>query len=185
MLCLRDPADETNDLGRKGIAIKHVQATFRSLSQQLDVDMRDNKRPSILAPFIGTSYMLNHARRAKLQQYGRWLVHQMRLSLAEKAKAIRDAENNEKEVKKELAEEAEREKLAKEERDREWQKSTDERILEAQRTSVLEHGEAMASILGMPSIEQETNPEEDHSTPESLPPISYTPPEKTSNPSNT
>lgn len=92
MLSLRDPADETNDLGRKGIAIKHVQATFRHLRRRLDFDVKVNTRPSILSPLVGSCYMLNQSRREKLESYGKHLVYQMENSLAAKAKALRDAE---------------------------------------------------------------------------------------------
>ncbi|KAH7349104.1 hypothetical protein BKA66DRAFT_575997 [Pyrenochaeta sp. MPI-SDFR-AT-0127] len=98
MLSLRDPADETNDLGRKGIAIKHVQATFRSLCQQLEYDTRVNTRSSILGPLVGSCYMLGHAPRAKLEEYGQRLVKHMETSLAAKAKAVRDAEDHDKDM---------------------------------------------------------------------------------------
>ncbi|EMD66692.1 hypothetical protein COCSADRAFT_84996 [Bipolaris sorokiniana ND90Pr] len=92
MLCLRDPADETNDLGRKGIAIKHVQATFAHLHSQLVDDIKKNTRPSLLGPLVGPSYMLNYKPREKLQDYGRRLQLEEQKTLAAKAKAIRDAD---------------------------------------------------------------------------------------------
>ncbi|EUC49565.1 hypothetical protein COCMIDRAFT_84282 [Bipolaris oryzae ATCC 44560] len=92
MLCLRDPADETNDLGRKGIAIKHVQATFAHLHSQLVNDIKKKTRPSLLGPLVGPSYMLNYKPREKLQEYGRRLQLEEQKSLAAKAKAIRDAD---------------------------------------------------------------------------------------------
>lgn len=93
MLSLRDPADETNDLGRKGIAIKHVQATFRSLLDQLEQDVKANTRHSLLAPLVGPSYRLNEERRAKLHRYGGIIRDdQMPGSLAETAKAIRQGD---------------------------------------------------------------------------------------------
>jgi non-canonical poly(A) RNA polymerase PAPD5/7 len=166
MLALRDPADETNDLGRKGIAIKHVQVTLKDLSHQLEVDRRTNTRPSLLGPLVGTSYMNDYARRRKLQTHGHHLLDQMHKSMAAQAKAVREGNNLEAEesedsevLKRQLEEEETKQRLAKEERDRAWQKLADERnerLREvAQRTSVLEHGEAMASILGMPAVEEE------------------------------
>lgn len=121
MLSLRDPADETNDLGRKGIAIKHVQATFGKLIQQLEHDMKANTRESLLGPSVGSSYKLNVDRRAQLRSYGVRLTNQMQTSLAAKAQAIREAEDTEK-MDEEMKEEAEMQRLAREDRDREWQR---------------------------------------------------------------
>lgn len=95
MLSLRDPADETNDLGRKGVAIRHFQATCRSLYQHVEYNTKTNTRASLLGPLVGPSYQLNNARRRKLEAYGRRLMTQMQSSLAAKAQAIRDAENAE------------------------------------------------------------------------------------------
>jgi|SRR4051812_40136302 non-canonical poly(A) RNA polymerase PAPD5/7 len=95
MLCLRDPADETNDLGRKAVAIKHVQTTFRKLYFDLDRNMMMNTCPSLLAPLVGPSYMLNKERREKLRHYGYTLSDQMRKSLAATAKMVRDREDME------------------------------------------------------------------------------------------
>ena len=92
MLCLRDPADETNDLGRKGKAIKHVQATFRHLHRLLLHDIEVNTRPSLLDPAVGSSYTLHLARRKKLQQYGERLQRQTQQTLAEKARLVREAD---------------------------------------------------------------------------------------------
>jgi non-canonical poly(A) RNA polymerase PAPD5/7 len=157
MLCLRDPADETNDLGRKAIAIKHVQATFKQLCFNLNRDMAANVRASLLAPLVGTSYMLNKQRRERLRHYGYTLSKQLSISLAQKAKQVREDEQ----VKIESEEEAGKKRLASEERDKEWQRSTEERHeklrLEAQRIAVLEHGDAMASVLGMPSVEDDAS----------------------------
>jgi non-canonical poly(A) RNA polymerase PAPD5/7 len=175
MLSLRDPADETNDLGRKGIAIKHVQVTFKDLSFQLEFDTRVNARPSILGPLVGTSYMHDYERRRKLRTHGQRLLDGMQKSLSAKAKAIRDAEKIKPEepvdpeaLKRQIEEEETKQQLAREQRDSEWQKLADERNErsreEAQRTSVLEHGEAMASILGMPAVEEEAHAKEDVAT---------------------
>jgi non-canonical poly(A) RNA polymerase PAPD5/7 len=115
MLCLRDPADETNDLGRKAAAIKHVQATFKQVCFDLNRDLAVNTRPSLLAPMVGTSYMLDYERRKKLRYYGHRLSSEMNLSLAEKAKAIRDGEAYA-EATKQSDEEMERARRAREER---------------------------------------------------------------------
>ncbi|KAF2853665.1 hypothetical protein T440DRAFT_443296 [Plenodomus tracheiphilus IPT5] len=92
MLCLRDPADATNDLGRKGIAIKHVQATFESLLGRLKQDLSVQTRPTFLGPLVGPVYMLNLARRGKLEALGKRLALRTEKSLAEMAKAVREGQ---------------------------------------------------------------------------------------------
>lgn len=71
MLTLRDPADETNDLGRKTIAWKHISKTLKSLAERLRLDMRENTRPSLLAWHVGPIYTLHQGQRRKLAEYGR------------------------------------------------------------------------------------------------------------------
>jgi len=158
MLCLRDPADETNDLGRKAIAIKHVQTTFKNLAINLDRNMAMNTRASLLGPLVGSTYMLNKERRSKLQQYGSKLSANLMASLEAKAKMVRDREMEAK-ANKQNEEEDEQQRLAKEARDAEWQRQSAERNeklrKEAERTAVLEHGDAISSILGMPSVEDD------------------------------
>ncbi|KAH7081710.1 hypothetical protein BKA63DRAFT_404886 [Paraphoma chrysanthemicola] len=160
MLCLRDPADATNDLGRKGIAIKHVRATFRHLCFELDSELAKNTRHSQLGTLVGTSYMLNKERRTNLRHYGNSLARQLQSSLAETARMVREREQE-----AEIAEEADKEseahkeeaRLRREERNEEFRRLVEERNeelrAEAERTAVMEHGDAMASILGMPSVE--------------------------------
>jgi non-canonical poly(A) RNA polymerase PAPD5/7 len=190
MLSLRDPADETNDLGRKGIAIKHVQATLRELHYQLLFDAKVNTRPSILGPLVGSSYMLQLERRRRLQQYGRSLMDKEQKHLSYIARAVREAdrpgqskpeqavgekppkdadEETLKDVdveaedtearKKEREKEETRQRLAREARDREWQRLAEEvkeRLRnEAEKTLVLEHGDAAASIPAMPAVEEQ------------------------------
>lgn len=79
------------------------------------------------------------------------------MALARKAQQIREEEK----TKLETEEEAEKKRLASAERDKEWKRTTEERNeklrLEAQRIAVLEHGDAMASVLGMPSVEDDSN----------------------------
>jgi non-canonical poly(A) RNA polymerase PAPD5/7 len=93
MLSLRDPADETNNLGRKATAIKHIQATTADLSQQLHRILKLNNRKSLLGPLVGPSYMLHRNRRSKLEQYGIGLYTEMQASLAATARAIRETED--------------------------------------------------------------------------------------------
>jgi non-canonical poly(A) RNA polymerase PAPD5/7 len=188
MLSLRDPADETNDLGRKGVAIKHVQVTLRDLHYQLVNDTKVNTRPSLLAPLVGNSYLLQLERRRKLQEYGRDLKDKQAKMLSQKAEAVRKADQlgqsmppqlvneeapktNEEEtaLKKENEEEEEtKQRLAREQMDRDWQRLTDEmneRLRKkAEKASALEHGDAMATIPGMPAVEEESQAKETTTT---------------------
>ncbi|KAF2807929.1 uncharacterized protein BDZ99DRAFT_464826 [Mytilinidion resinicola] len=70
LLCLQDPADATNDVGKKGFAIKHIQATFAHLEKELRTAMKENTRPSLLGPVVGPAYILNKERRATMEEYG-------------------------------------------------------------------------------------------------------------------
>ena len=187
MLSLRDPADETNDLGRKGVAIMHVQVTLRDLHYQLINDTKVNTRPSLLAPLVGNSYLLQLERRRKLQEYGRDLKDKQAKMLSQKAEAVRKADQlgqsippqpvneeapktNEEEtaLKKENEEEETKQRLAREQRDRDWQRLTDEmneRLREkAEKASALEHSDAMATIPGMPAVEEESQAKETTTT---------------------
>jgi len=90
MLSLRDPADPTNDLGRKAVAIKHVQQTLKTLNFTLERDVRMNTRISLLSTLIGPSYMLYKARRHKLAAYGKRLSEENKKLLAVQAREIRE-----------------------------------------------------------------------------------------------
>lgn len=70
LLCLQDPADATNDLGKKGFGIKHIQATFQAIEKELRKNIQDNQKTSLLAPLVGCSYALFKDRREKLEDYG-------------------------------------------------------------------------------------------------------------------
>lgn len=74
MLTLRDPADETNDLGRKTVAWKHIQATFRDLFTTLRTEMKQNSRVSLIANLVGPIYTLQQSERKRLTSYGRSLA---------------------------------------------------------------------------------------------------------------
>lgn len=74
MLTLRDPADETNDLGRKIVAWKHIQMTLRNIALKLQRHIKVNSRPSLLAPLVGPIYSLHQARRGKLTEYGHYVA---------------------------------------------------------------------------------------------------------------
>jgi non-canonical poly(A) RNA polymerase PAPD5/7 len=95
MLSLRDPADETNDLGRKALCIKHVQTTFAKLGADLARDVQINTRGSLLKELVGPSYLLHKQRRWKLRQFGYDMLEQSKTSLAEKAKMVRERRNAE------------------------------------------------------------------------------------------
>lgn len=72
ILNLRDPADETNDLGRKVVAWKHIKTTFMSLSKLLREDM-EKSRPILLSRFVGPVYTLQKAHRRRLSECGQLL----------------------------------------------------------------------------------------------------------------
>jgi non-canonical poly(A) RNA polymerase PAPD5/7 len=95
MLSLRDPADATNDLGRKGIAIKHVQATLAEISGKLSGAVRHNTLQTMLSPLVDPVYMLNKENRLRLRNYGINLTKNLDLSFASTAKAVREAEETE------------------------------------------------------------------------------------------
>ncbi|KAL6707565.1 hypothetical protein ACN47E_003914 [Coniothyrium glycines] len=124
MLSLRDPADETNDLGRKGVAIKHIQATFKALHADLAWHLKINTRPSLLGSLVGPVYMLNKERRFRLDKYGRKVLLQVQAQAIRKAQEIvqggdevapQIAEDGAEETAKE---EAEQDRQAREEEDR-------------------------------------------------------------------
>lgn len=83
MLTLRDPADETNDLGRKIIAWKHIRTTLRHLDETLHKDLKDNNRVSLLAPLVAPIYPLQKQRRERLTEYGRYVAAECSKSLVE------------------------------------------------------------------------------------------------------
>jgi non-canonical poly(A) RNA polymerase PAPD5/7 len=90
MLSLRDPADETNDLGHKAIAIKHFQATVAALDRSLSRDLQINTRDSLLGPLVSPSYMLYKERRHKLSEYGKRLSNETKTKLAVNARLLRE-----------------------------------------------------------------------------------------------
>lgn len=74
MLCLQDPANPTNDLGCKSFAIKHVQATMKTLAAVLRQDLARTTPPgpmgSLLRSLVGRCDLLYDQRRAKLELFG-------------------------------------------------------------------------------------------------------------------
>lgn len=74
-LCLQDPADPWNDLGRKTYRIKEIQAVFREVAQGLSTSMtawssRD-KDYSLLAPLVGGDYSDFEQLRDCIQVFGK------------------------------------------------------------------------------------------------------------------
>jgi non-canonical poly(A) RNA polymerase PAPD5/7 len=89
LLSLRDPADETNDLGRKAAAILHAQTTLRYLTAEMIKQLNANDRPSLLAPLVGDVYARDRQRRTKLSEHGLWIQQQVEKSFAGMAREVR------------------------------------------------------------------------------------------------
>jgi DNA polymerase sigma len=78
---IQDPADESNDLGRKCSGWKHIQATFKEIYRRLDHRMRALQRSkvnpkdvSVLLQAVGSAYPTYSSRREMQQEYGRRLL---------------------------------------------------------------------------------------------------------------
>ncbi|KAJ4347296.1 uncharacterized protein N0V89_011236 [Didymosphaeria variabile] len=87
ILTLRDPADETNDLGYKGSVILHLQYTLRHLTARMITNLNANNRPSLLAPLVGEVYGRDRHRREHLAAHGSRIQQQVEKSLAAAAAA--------------------------------------------------------------------------------------------------
>lgn len=160
MLCLRDPADETNDLGRKGIFIKHVQATLRDLLSNLQRDMKSNTCKSLLEPFIGPTEMLDRERRKRLENYGKHLITQIEAQVAKKAGKLQKGRIVEDVIGKGEAEvEVAKERLAMKARDKEIRRlahAREERLrAEAQLVEVMEQDTMFVPQPDIPFSEKE------------------------------
>lgn len=72
LLCLQDPADPLNDLGRKTFGIKHIFETIRQLRIDLMARMADPPKAgeSLLEMMVGPSYAMLKGRRKILEDYG-------------------------------------------------------------------------------------------------------------------
>jgi hypothetical protein len=91
-LSLRDPADETNDLGRKALAIKHLRETLKhSVKKEFYKRLLRNKETSLLHPLVTPVYGLTIDKRKKLSEQGLKVSRDLDTSLARKAKQIREA----------------------------------------------------------------------------------------------
>lgn len=80
MLCLQDPADPENDLGRKGYGFKHIQATLKHLHTNIVKALSTQKQAhalgnfSILDEAIGPCFERFQGRRAMAEDFGRKAV---------------------------------------------------------------------------------------------------------------
>jgi hypothetical protein len=91
-LSLRDPADETNDLGRRALAIKHLRETLKhSVKKEFYKRLLRNKETSLLHPLVTPIYGLTIDERRKLSEQGLKISKDFDGSLASKAKQIREA----------------------------------------------------------------------------------------------
>ena len=73
LLCLQDPADHVNDLGKGCLRIMDIRATFgglhRSLEKWLDHEAERQKRPDPLGSFWHKMLILTKGRRQKLNHW--------------------------------------------------------------------------------------------------------------------
>ncbi len=69
-MCLQDPADATNDLGRKCYSIKHIKITFEHLLRRVLELIGEGKPASFLAPLVGTDFVKLARRRKILAAFG-------------------------------------------------------------------------------------------------------------------
>lgn len=87
LLCLQDPANPLNDLGRKSHAFKHIHATLAYLNQALGAGCLalhkwkkvTKNEPGglepLLLPLVGRCHEVYYDRRRKLEMYGEKLEH--------------------------------------------------------------------------------------------------------------
>ena len=70
LLCLQDPANETNDLGKNAYAIKHIQATFRYEKRNLEnqCSQEPGFRDSYLG-FLEADYRYFESSRSRVEGY--------------------------------------------------------------------------------------------------------------------
>ena len=74
LLCLQDPADDQNDLGKKAYAIKHIQATFQRALECLKraavlFNKRDNGTRSCLDSLVRANYIDLEQHRSRIERY--------------------------------------------------------------------------------------------------------------------
>ncbi|KAK5151211.1 hypothetical protein LTS14_009381 [Recurvomyces mirabilis] len=76
LLCLQDPADPTNDLGRKSNGIKFIQGTCGALGEKLrsglaSIEKGSDFGGSLLEPVVGRCHEGLAAQRERLSEFGR------------------------------------------------------------------------------------------------------------------
>ena len=77
LLCLQDPADYVNDLGKNTFAIKHIQTTFIIIRDQILRKMRMERslkadlrgQTSMLAPLLQANYLPFEYQRSRIKQF--------------------------------------------------------------------------------------------------------------------
>ncbi|KAF2147443.1 uncharacterized protein K452DRAFT_282448 [Aplosporella prunicola CBS 121167] len=69
LLSLRDPADKSNDLGRKCFCWKHVQTTMAVLREELLLRLEANDGTLLLTPLVGRNFKLLETKREHLQKF--------------------------------------------------------------------------------------------------------------------
>jgi non-canonical poly(A) RNA polymerase PAPD5/7 len=78
LLCLQDPADPLNDLGRKGYGWKHIQVTLKTLSTVIHQRMADSDRGkfqgSLIGQAVGPCFEAYKARRALTEAFGQQIL---------------------------------------------------------------------------------------------------------------
>ena len=93
MLCLRDPANKTNDLGRKGRAIKHVLTTLGAVLASLNRQMHKNDaNVSFLLDMVGPIHDVQRKRREKLENRGLEIYADLKGSLETRQQDREDTE---------------------------------------------------------------------------------------------
>lgn len=70
MLCLRDPADETNDLGRKAYCIKHVIASIKHMNRQINDLLAGEPVANLLDCMVGDLPARQYRLRRRLRDRG-------------------------------------------------------------------------------------------------------------------
>ena len=102
LLCLQDPADPLNDLGRKANAIKHVQKTMESMAQFLGQDLghytsaraKGTVKPgtSRLISLVGRCHESYFERRKKMESFGLEVLKARERGLADGSNASGDGQ---------------------------------------------------------------------------------------------
>ena len=87
LLCLQDPANDANDLGKNAHAIKHVQATFNSARESIQVALQEQNEKSDGRAKGGTWSYLDHLVRADYKPFD---VRRKKIERYAKPRRLRD-----------------------------------------------------------------------------------------------